>query len=60
VTEYLRRLDEENDPPAEEEGPLDSEAGEPAPGSVLCCRYEAGSRPEQPKVERPFGNNVRA
>jgi transposase len=63
VAEYLRRLDEENDPPAEEESPLDSEASEPAPGSGrrLPPNQELVSRtdPEATLVDRPdFGRHL--
>ena len=63
VTEYLRRLDEENDPPGEEESPPDSEASEPTPGSGrrLPPNQELVSRtdPEATLVDRPdFGRHL--
>ncbi len=63
VTEYLRRLDEENDSPAEEESPLDSGASEPASGSSRPLRPNqellSGTDPEATLVDRPdFGRHL--
>lgn len=63
VTEYLRRLDEENDPPAEDESPPDSEASEAVSGSGrrLPPNKELVSRtdPEATLVDRPdFGRHL--
>src|SRR3989304_6361047 len=63
VTEYLRRLNEENDSPAEEESPLDSGASDPSSGSSRPLRpnqeFLSRTDPEATLVDRPeFGRHL--
>ncbi|HEY8768864.1 MAG TPA: transposase [Dehalococcoidia bacterium] len=57
VTEYLRRLDEENDPPAEEESPASWSSPDFGLAQYSTTASEPARRRSDPRLKSPFGNN---